>query len=44
MEITKGKSLSGQEGGITMEIKVLGKEIKEYESGAADTAQKACAV
>ena len=32
MEITKGKSLSGQEGGITMEIKVLGKEIKVTEA------------
>lgn len=32
VEITKGKSLSGQEGGITMEIKVLGKEIKVTEA------------
>ena len=32
VENTKGKSLSGQEGGITMEIKVLGKEIKITES------------
>ena len=32
VENTKGKSLGGQEGGITMEIKVLGKEIKVTEA------------